>query len=164
MCMRSLAFRYIVYIIDISTLIWQFSPNCSFVFPSISIYLDKFVNCCETWSVLDIRNRIGGGKFRKICNFTDCENLCVAFFGSYKFRWFAFRSLRVPWKMFTKVSNNLRNCLHKFHGESYVSLRLGLHVCAIRYISLTLSIYLFDTHFGPCSNRDGVASVLAKQT
>lgn len=36
-------------------------------------------------------------------NFMDCENLCAAFFGPYKFDESHFDSQRVPWKMFTKV-------------------------------------------------------------
>lgn len=37
-------------------------------------------------------------------------------------------------------------------------------LCHMIYIFNFIYIYLFDTHFGPCTNRDGVVSVLAKQT
>lgn len=136
-------FRYIAYMLNLTVF-----PNCSFVFPSISIYLDKFVNFPESPKVLDIRNMWNGrgkcGKCGKFEFYELWEPCVLPFLGSYKCdsHLIVARAGKI---VYLKVFNNLRNCLQRERErESHMFLlRLGLHVCAI-YSQMYR--YIFDIY------------------
>lgn len=148
-------FRYIAYMLNLTVF-----PNCSFVFPSISIYLDKFVNFPESPKVLDIRNMWNGrgkcGKCGKF-EFYGLWELCVLpFLGSYKCdsHLIVARAGKI---VYLKVFNNLRNCLQRERErERVICFSCDLAYMSVRYIARCIDIYSIYIRyaFGPF----GVAS------